>query len=77
MKKYLVGEEYLARLSSDTGSPELFGGKKIFMYDCKAIIKSVFQEKMVVSVFSDVWRSHEYNLDGVRLDGKAYLVSAK
>ena len=71
---YKVGQEYIARLSSDDGSPELFGGKKKHMWDCKAVIESVHDDKMVVSVFSDIWRKHDYTLDGVRFDGEAYLV---
>lgn len=74
---YVVGKKYLARLSSDDGSPKLFDGKKIFMYDCEAVIETITNEKMIVSVFADVWRKHEYSLDGVRLDGEAYLVEGQ
>jgi len=63
-KPYTVGQELIARLRDDPKG----------LYDCQAKIIEINDEKMIVEVFSDIYRKHEYNFDGVRIDGEAYLV---
>lgn len=67
--KLKVGGVYTQRTEKE---PSKLTGD--YLYDCKALVTAIYDGIIFATVFADTERKATFDMNGVRSDGKAWLV---